>query len=226
MIPAWMKPCCCAYPAAYGIRNSTSPAFTPMISIPSVAIAAWRAKLARTRASNFASLGLNLDICHHVIGWAGITDKETYAAPKLRVFEKSDSIRQNQAARLCTKPAWRHTGLSSQIRRQMRLIGITKIRGDARETVVAERNFMQRCVETLNGCILLGTKPGALANVTLKRAGINAGRCGQRGHACCTRGLGLKRAKLPRNGSVEPRSGILDPAVQDIDEWIEFALTF
>jgi hypothetical protein len=140
---------------------------------------------------------LNLDICHHVIGWAGITDKETYAAPKLRVFEKSDSIRQNQAARLCTKPAWRHTGLSSQIRRQMRLIGITKIRGDARETVVAECNFMQRCVETLNGCILLGTKPGALANVTLKRAGIYTGRCGQRSHACCTRGLGLKRAKLP-----------------------------
>jgi hypothetical protein len=54
--------------------------------MPNVAIAVWRAKLVRTRASKFASFGSNLAICCLVIGSAGIAAAETYPIPKVGVF--------------------------------------------------------------------------------------------------------------------------------------------
>src|ERR1700737_3238274 len=87
-MPAWIKPCCCAYAAAYGIFNSTWPALRSEILMPNVAIAVWRAKLVRTRASKFASFGSNRRICRLVIGHAGIAHEETYPALQVSVFEK------------------------------------------------------------------------------------------------------------------------------------------
>src|SRR5260370_34690982 len=124
MMPAWIKPCCCAYAAAYGILNSTSPAFRPEISMPNVAIAVWRAKLVRTRASKFASFGLNLAICRLVVGYAGIADEETYPVLQVRVFEKSDSVAHDLPPRQRTKPARPQTSVSAQI---TRLIPLTRL---------------------------------------------------------------------------------------------------
>ena len=101
------------------------PASADRILTTHVAIAVWRAKLVRTRASKFASFGSNLPISRLVIGHAGIADEETYPVLQVSVFEKSDSISHNLPAHLRAKPARRHTGLLAEICRQMRLIGIT-----------------------------------------------------------------------------------------------------
>src|SRR6266481_379776 len=165
MMPAWIKPCCCAYAAAYGILNSTSPAFKPTISMPNVAIAIWRAKLVRTRVSKFASFGSNLAITRLVIGRPGIADEETYPVLQAGVFEKSDSVSHDLLARQRAKPARRHTRVPAQIRRQMSLIGIARLRRDLRETFSSKRNLPQRAAETPNGCISLGRKSGAVSKI-------------------------------------------------------------
>ncbi len=151
--------------------------------MPNVAIAVWRAKLVRTRASKFASFGLNLAICRLVIGYAGIADEETYPVLQVSVFEKSDSVAHDLPPRQRTKPARRQTSVSAQIHRQMRLIGIARFRRDLRETATFKRNLPQRAIETLNGCISLGRKPSAVAKMALKRAGNDTDGSGQRGNA-------------------------------------------
>jgi hypothetical protein len=75
--------------------------------MPSVAIAAWRAKLVRTRVSKFASFGSNLAICRLVIGCAGAADDQAYPVQQGSVFEKSDSLSHDLPLRLRTKPARR-----------------------------------------------------------------------------------------------------------------------
>src|SRR5712672_1153727 len=186
MMPAWIKPCCCAYRAAYGILNSTSPAFRPAISMPNVAIAVWRAKLVRTRASKVSSFGSNLPICRLINGYAGIADEETYPVLQVGVFEKSDSVWHDLPPRQRTKLAGRQTSLSAQIRRQMSLIGIARFRCNMRATSTSKGNLPQRATETLNGCISLGPKPNALAKMALKRAGNDTDGSGQRGNASPT----------------------------------------
>jgi hypothetical protein len=154
--------------------------------MPNVAIAVWRAKLVRTRASKFASLGSNLPICRLVIGHAGIADEETYPVLQVSVFEKSDSVSHDLPPRQRTKSARRQTSVSAQIDRQVRLIGIAGFRGDVRETSTPKGNLPQRATETLNGRISLGRKPSSLAKMALKRAGNDTDGSGQRGNASAT----------------------------------------
>jgi hypothetical protein len=148
--------------------------------MPSVAIAAWRAKLVRTRASKFASFGSNLAICRLVVGCAGIADEETYPVPQGSVFEKSDSVSHDLPPRHRTKPARRQTGVSAQIRRQMSLVGIARVRCDMSKTSMSKRNLPQRATETANGGISLGGKPGAVAKMALQRAGNDTDGSGRR----------------------------------------------
>jgi hypothetical protein len=109
--------------------------------MPNVAIAVWRAKLVRTRASKFASFGSNLPISRLVIGHAGIADEETYPVLQVSVFEKSDSISHDLPPRQRTKSARRQTSVSAKIRRQMSLIGIARFRRDMRETSTSKGNL-------------------------------------------------------------------------------------
>src|SRR4029077_11214622 len=91
----------------------------------------------------------------------GIADEETYPVLQAGVFEKSDSVSHDLLARQRAKPARRHTRVPAQIRRQMSLIGIARLRRDLRETFSSKRNLPQRAAETPNGCISLGRKSGA-----------------------------------------------------------------
>src|SRR5437667_10639453 len=50
--PAWANPCCCARSARCGIAITTCPGSTRTSRAPSVAMNAWRSKLARTRSSS------------------------------------------------------------------------------------------------------------------------------------------------------------------------------
>jgi hypothetical protein len=154
--------------------------------MPNVAIAVWRAKLVRTRASKFASFGLNLAIFRLVIGYAGIADEEAYPVLQVSVFEKSDSVLHHLPPCQRTKPARRQTRVSAQIRRQMSLIGIARFQCDMRETSSSKRNLPQRTIETLNGYISLGRKSGSVAKMALKRAWNHTDGSGQRGNASAT----------------------------------------
>jgi hypothetical protein len=151
--------------------------------MPNVAMAVWRAKLVWTRASKFASFGSNFAICRLLIGCAGIADEEPYPVLKVGVFEKSDSLAHDLLPRQRTKLARRQTGVSAQIRGQMRLIAITRFRCDMRKTSASKGHLLQRAAETLNRRISLGRKPGALAKMALQRAGNDTGGRGQRGNA-------------------------------------------
>src|SRR3984957_4891217 len=191
MMPAWTKPCCCVYAMEYGILNSISPGFRSAISMPNVAMAVWRAKLVRTRPSKFSSFGVNLAIGRLVVGCVRIADEEAYPVPKVGVFEKSDSVTHDLLPRQRTKLARRQTRVAAQLRRQMRLIAITRFGSDMRKTSTSKGHLLQRAAETLNRGISLGRKPGALAKMTLQRTGNDTGGGGQRGNAhaairrCC-----------------------------------------
>ena len=52
-----------------------------------------------------------------------------------------------------------------------------------RETFTPNGKLRQRARETLNGCVLLGRKPGAVAKMALKRARHDTGVGSQRGNA-------------------------------------------
>ena len=73
--------------------------------------------------------------------------------------------------------------MPAHLRRQMSLIAIACVRRDMRETSASKGNLVQRAAKTLNGCISFGRKPGAVAKMTLQRAGHDADIRSQRGNA-------------------------------------------
>src|SRR5262245_54112890 len=60
MTPAWKNPCCWESSGRNGSEISTRPASTFSRAAPRKAIAPWRAKLARARASKSGTEGCNL----------------------------------------------------------------------------------------------------------------------------------------------------------------------
>jgi hypothetical protein len=138
--------------------------------MPNVAMAVWRAKLVRTRASKFSSFGVNLAIGRLVVGCVRIADEETYPVPKVGVFEKSDSVTPDLLPRQRTKLAGRQAGVPAQIRRQMRLIAITRFGCDMRKTSTAKGHLPQRAAETRHIAWAQAHPVGILGRTMLREA--------------------------------------------------------